>query len=114
MHCLPVCLLNVMIQISEDMSWFFWSHFRHTRLSLKNTGSCGIRVRIEPTLEKTYHWQIKDWRRIWYAAAGWGAEGFEPSSTGFHQAESDSARFQQGSSLQLVITGQQTQRKSFP
>lgn len=44
-----------------------------------------------------------------------GAEGFEPSSTGFLHAESDSARSNgHGSSLQLIITGQQTLRKSFP
>ena len=53
-------------------------------------------------------------KRSCWLCIGVGAGGFEPPSTGFHHAESDSARLEHGSSLQLVITGQQTQRKSFP
>lgn len=42
-----------------------------------------------------------------------GALGFEPRSAGFHHAGSDPARIN-GSSLQLLVTGQQTRLQSHP
>ena len=75
----------------------------------KVLGRCRVWL---PRCKKPLDFSDRGLYQLWL---GVGAEGFEPPSTGFLHAESDSARSSgHGSSLQLVITGQPTQRKSFP